>query len=79
VDFSLTEEPRGYQKLVREFAEQEVAPRVQEYDREERYPVETIRKMAPLGFLGAGRFPGPTRRLSNTRWGDSCATRSSCR
>jgi len=56
VDFSLTEEQRGYQKLVREFAEQEVAPRVQDYDREERYPVEIIRKMAPLGFLG-GTIP----------------------
>lgn len=56
MDFSLTEEQRQYQALVREFAEKEVAPHVRDYDREERYPVEIIKKMAPLGFLG-GTIP----------------------
>ena len=56
MDFSLTEEQRGYQALVREFAEREVLPHVRDYDREERYPIEIVRKMAPLGFLG-GTIP----------------------
>lgn len=56
MDFGLTEEQRQYQALVREFAEKEVAPHVRDYDREERYPVEIIKKMAPLGFLG-GTIP----------------------
>jgi alkylation response protein AidB-like acyl-CoA dehydrogenase len=56
VDFELTEEQRRYQDLVRDFARQEVAPRVREYDREERYPVEIVRRMAALGFVG-GTIP----------------------
>jgi alkylation response protein AidB-like acyl-CoA dehydrogenase len=56
MDFSLTEEQRRYQSLVLDFAEKEVAPHVREYDREERYPVEILRKMAALGFVG-GTIP----------------------
>lgn len=56
MDFDLTDEQRGYQALVREFARKEVAPHVKAYDREERYPVEIIRKMAALGFIG-GTIP----------------------
>lgn len=56
MDFQLTEEQRRYQALVREFAEKEVAPYVREYDREERYPVEIVRRMGALGFLG-GTIP----------------------
>ena len=56
MDFSLTEEQEHYRQVVREFAQQEVAPHVAEYDREERYPVEIVKKMAPLGFLG-GTIP----------------------
>jgi glutaryl-CoA dehydrogenase (non-decarboxylating) len=56
MEFSLTEEQRQYQALVREFAEKEVAPHVRDYDREERYPVEIIKKMAALGFIG-GTIP----------------------
>lgn len=52
IDFELTDEQRAYQALVREFAEKEVRPHVAAYDREERYPVEIVRKMAALGFVG---------------------------
>ena len=34
MDFTLTEEQRRYQSLVREFAQQEVRPNVADYDRE---------------------------------------------
>jgi glutaryl-CoA dehydrogenase (non-decarboxylating) len=56
MDFGLTDEQRGYQALVRDFARKEVAPHVRDYDREERYPVEIVRKMAALGFVG-GTIP----------------------
>jgi len=56
MEFSLTEEQRQYQALVRDFAEKEVAPHVREYDRAERYPVEILKKMAGLGFVG-GTIP----------------------
>ena len=56
MDFSLTDEQRRYQALVRDFARKEVAPHVKDYDREERYPVEIVRKMATLGFVG-GTIP----------------------
>ncbi len=56
MDFSLTDEQRRYQALVRDFAGKEVAPYVKDYDREERYPVEIVKKMAALGFIG-GTIP----------------------
>jgi hypothetical protein len=38
---------------VREFAQQEIAPRVAIYDREERFPIDIVRKTAGLGWIGA--------------------------
>jgi alkylation response protein AidB-like acyl-CoA dehydrogenase len=37
----------------REFAAREIAPHVAAYDREERFPVEIVRKAAELGWIGA--------------------------
>lgn len=39
-------------RVVREFAEREIAPAMRDYDRAERFPWEILRKMAPLGLLG---------------------------
>ena len=64
MDLSLTEEQRQYQALVREFAEKEVAPYADDYDREEPYPVESIKKMAALGFIG-GTIPRSTAGLAS--------------
>ena len=36
----------------REFAEQEILPYVEQYEREERYPLELIAKLPPLGLMG---------------------------
>ncbi|PWA07792.1 hypothetical protein DCC39_16195 [Pueribacillus theae] len=53
MDFSLTDEQKTYQKMVREFAQKEVAPYVTECDREEKpYPVHITKKMGELGMLG---------------------------
>jgi butyryl-CoA dehydrogenase len=52
MDFLLTEEEQMLQKMVREFAENEIRPIAAGIDREERFPEETIRKAAELGLLG---------------------------
>ena len=36
---------------MREFAEREILPHVEEHEREERYPLELIQKLVPLGFI----------------------------
>jgi alkylation response protein AidB-like acyl-CoA dehydrogenase len=52
MDFSWTDEQQQIRKAVREFAQAEIAPHVATYDREERFPVEIVRKAAELGYLG---------------------------
>jgi alkylation response protein AidB-like acyl-CoA dehydrogenase len=51
-DFDLTLEQRQVRQTVKEFAEAEILPYVEEYEREERYPLELIQKLAPLGLMG---------------------------
>jgi alkylation response protein AidB-like acyl-CoA dehydrogenase len=50
--FFLTSEHNMMRRMVREFAEAEIAPRAAEVDREARFPHETFQKMAGLGLLG---------------------------
>jgi len=50
-DFDLSEEQRLVRRSVREFAEKEIAPYVEEYEREARYPTELIQKLVPLGLI----------------------------
>ena len=52
MDFDLTDEQKAIQALAREFARDEVRPRAEEMDRNERFPYELIAKMAELGFMG---------------------------
>jgi butyryl-CoA dehydrogenase len=52
MDFTLSTEHAEAQKLFRDFAEKEVKPLAQEVDEEERFPAETVEKMARYGFLG---------------------------
>jgi len=52
MDFALTEEQQMFQELFRDFAENEVAPLADEIDREERTPVETLKKAAEMEFMG---------------------------
>ncbi len=52
MDFTLTKEQALAQKMYREFAENEVKPLAQEVDEEERFPKETVEKMAKLGMMG---------------------------
>jgi alkylation response protein AidB-like acyl-CoA dehydrogenase len=51
MDFDLTDEQRLVRRAVREFAEKEILPHVEEHEREGRYPIELIRKLVPLGYF----------------------------
>jgi alkylation response protein AidB-like acyl-CoA dehydrogenase len=50
-DFDLSDEQRLVRSAVREFAEKEILPHVERYEREERYPTELIQKLIPLGYI----------------------------
>jgi butyryl-CoA dehydrogenase len=48
----LNEQQKMIQKMVREFAEKEIAPIAAELDKKGEYPTKTLEKMAKLGLLG---------------------------
>src|SRR5437868_5156313 len=48
----LTEEQREIQRVAREFAEREIAPNVDAWDREQQFDSEMVSKLGDLGFLG---------------------------
>lgn len=57
MDFSLSKQQELFLQMVREFAEKEVKPLAAEVDESERFPMETVEKMAKLGIMG---IPFPT-------------------
>ncbi|MDR6225026.1 acyl-CoA dehydrogenase [Desmospora profundinema] len=52
MNFELSEEQRMIRKLMRDFAEGEVAPGADERDRTKAFPAEVFRKMADLNLMG---------------------------
>src|SRR5579871_3342572 len=52
MEFDYTPEQIHLRKTVREFAEGEIAPHVLEWDEEQIFPLEAIKKAGRLGFLG---------------------------
>jgi butyryl-CoA dehydrogenase len=52
MDLELTEEHKMIRKMVRQFAEKEVAPIAAEMDERAEVPFENIKKMGELGLLG---------------------------
>ena len=52
MDLTLTEEHLMIRRMAREFAQKELAPIAAEIDRKAEVPLENIRKMGELGFLG---------------------------
>ena len=58
MDFSYNEEQRQVRDMVREFAQREVAPHIQEWDQKMEYHPEVLYKMGELGILG---IPVPER------------------
>jgi len=53
VDFEYTPEQLHLRKAVREFAEAEIAPHVMEWDEAQTFPLEVIKKLGKLGYMGA--------------------------
>jgi alkylation response protein AidB-like acyl-CoA dehydrogenase len=52
MDFELSEDQRAFQATARQFARDEMMPHARDWDENERFPVETLRKAAALGFGG---------------------------
>ena len=52
MEFTLKKEHEVARQLFRDFAQREVEPLAQQIDEEERFPHETVAKMACCGFLG---------------------------
>ena len=52
MDFALTEDQQIFQRMVREFATNELQPVAAQVDDEEKFPAENVRKMAELGLMG---------------------------
>ena len=52
MDFAFTEDQQMLRGTVRHFAEQEIAPKVMEYDESQEYPREIMTKAGELGLLG---------------------------
>ncbi len=58
MNFNLTKKQELFRQMIREFAEKEVKPLAVEIDEQERFPMETIEKMAKIGLMG---IPVPTQ------------------
>ncbi|MDQ7850754.1 MAG: acyl-CoA dehydrogenase family protein [Armatimonadota bacterium] len=52
MDFQLTDEQRLLHQTVRDFAAREIRPHAREWDREGRFPLELVPKLAALGLWG---------------------------
>lgn len=52
MNFELTKTQQLFKQMIREFAEKEVKPLAAEVDEQERFPVETVAKMAKMGIFG---------------------------
>jgi butyryl-CoA dehydrogenase len=52
MDFGLTEDQQIFQRMVRDFATNELQPVAAQVDEEEKFPAENMRKMAELGLMG---------------------------
>ena len=52
MDFELTKTEKLFRQMVMEFTEREVQPLAAEIDEEERFPKETVEKMAKIGLMG---------------------------
>ena len=52
MEFNIPKTHELFRQMIREFAENEVKPLAAEVDEEERFPVETVKKMAEIGLMG---------------------------
>lgn len=52
MDFEPLPEHEAFRRVVREFAQAEIAPHAEEWDRTHTFPLETVEKMGELGLFG---------------------------
>lgn len=52
MDFSFSEEVLEIKRVAREFAEAEIRPHVREWDENQTFPIDVLKKLGELGFLG---------------------------
>jgi butyryl-CoA dehydrogenase len=52
MDFELNDEQEAFRKVVREFAQGEIAPHAEAWDRDHTFPVDTVLRMGELGLFG---------------------------
>jgi len=52
MEFNIPKTHELFRQMIREFAEKEVKPLAAEVDEEERFPTETVKKMAEIGIMG---------------------------
>ena len=52
MEFGYTDEQDSFRKVVRDFAEQEIAPHAERWDREQSFPTDIITKMGSIGLFG---------------------------
>ncbi|MDQ2796054.1 MAG: acyl-CoA dehydrogenase family protein [Actinomycetota bacterium] len=52
MSFELSEDHENFRKVVRDFAEREIAPHVAQWDREHHFPVDVVHAMGELGLFG---------------------------
>src|SRR3989441_1056211 len=53
MDFAFTPEQIELRRAVRDFAEAEIGPHVRKWDDSETFPLEVIKKLGSLGYMGA--------------------------
>src|ERR687888_34818 len=52
MDFDLSSEHALLRETIRDFMQNEVAPKVDEYERERRFPTEIVQRLGEMGWLG---------------------------
>ena len=52
LSYAFTEEQEDLRQMVREFAQAEIAPLVEEAERNEKFPVQVLPMLGELGLLG---------------------------
>ncbi|MBM3118349.1 MAG: hypothetical protein FJ006_02150 [Chloroflexi bacterium] len=51
-NFELTDRQKGVRAMAKDFAQQEILPNVQQWEKDGRYPKDIVKKMGELGMLG---------------------------
>ena len=52
MDFELSDEHETFRKVVRDFAESEIGPHAEAWDRDHHFPTDVVTKMGDLGLFG---------------------------